>query len=55
MKHAKEKNVPIWHRNLLKFCQIPRPHPPYMTRQKHRQMTHIIQVKGKINQTSVFI
>ena len=48
----RNKNVSIWHENISNFRLIPCPRRPHMTRRKHRQMTHLIQVQGK-NQPSI--
>ena len=47
----KNNNVSIRHENISKFCLIPCPNCHHMTCQKHRQITHLIQVQGK-NQPS---
>ena len=45
------KKFSIRHKNILKFRLIPCPLCHLTIRWKHRQMNHLIQVKGK-NQTS---
>ena len=47
MEHSMEKNVSIWHRNILKFCLIPRPHRPQTICRNHRLMNHLIRLQGK--------
>ena len=53
MEHRRKKYVSIRQISIYKFCLIPHPHCPQMTRRKDHCMTHLIQVQGIfLNQTS---
>ena len=50
MKHARNKNVSIRHKNTSKFSLIPHPLRHQMTCWKYLRMTHLIRVQGKTKQ-----